>query len=162
VLPQRSIVRACTQTVGRCGLTDRCAARYYHYSTGDPSVGANYEEVLPKVKAYHESIGVPFQHWQFDSWFYPKDGPVAHGGGGGAVTNWTSMPSVFPHGMQYIQELLKVKNNVCPTTMATCIPILAGSDGDAQPPVVKLLGLHQEPAAVQVVQADLCTRRRYL
>ena len=47
-------------------------SRYYHYSTGDPSVGSNYEEVLPKVKAYHDSIRVPFGHWQFDSWFYPK------------------------------------------------------------------------------------------
>lgn len=47
---------------------------YYHYSTGDASVGSNYEEVLPKVKAYHDSIGVPFGHWQFDSWFYPKVG----------------------------------------------------------------------------------------
>lgn len=31
-----------------------------------------HAQVLPKVKAYHDSIGVPFGHWQFDSWFYPK------------------------------------------------------------------------------------------
>ena len=37
--------------------------------------------MLPKVKAYHEQIGVPFRHWQFDSWFYPKDGGVNAGGG---------------------------------------------------------------------------------
>merc|ERR1719445_679068 len=59
---------------------------YYHYSTGNKS--ENYEQVLPKVKAYHDSIGVPFGHWQFDSWFYPKDGAVGPGGGGGAVMNW--------------------------------------------------------------------------
>ena len=26
---------------------------------------------------------------RFDSWFYPKDGKVDPGGGGGAVVNWT-------------------------------------------------------------------------
>lgn len=79
---------------------------YYHYSTG---VGnKTYEETLPKVKAYHDSIGVPFRHWQFDSWFYPKDGNVTPSGGGGAVTNWTAMPSVFPSGMAGIQSLLNV------------------------------------------------------
>lgn len=82
---------------------------YYHYAIGDnKSLGKNYEEVLPKVKAYHEDLGVPFKHWQFDSWFYPKDGGVNPGGGGGAVTNWTSLDSVFPHGMSYIQEKLGV------------------------------------------------------
>jgi hypothetical protein len=49
-----------------------------------------------------------FGHWQFDSWFYPKDGKVSHSGGGGAVTNWTAMPSVFPQGMAYIQSKLGV------------------------------------------------------
>lgn len=78
---------------------------YYHYATGS---NQSYEEVLPQVKAYHDSIGVPFRHWQFDSWFYPKDGPVSHGGGGGAVVNWTALPSVFPSGMAGIQAKLKV------------------------------------------------------
>ena len=61
--------------------------------------------MLPKVKAYHESLGVPFGHWQFDSWFYPKDGGVNPGGGGGAVTNWTALPEVFPSGMAAIQQV---------------------------------------------------------
>ena len=64
--------------------------------------------MLPKVKAYHEQIGVPFRHWQFDSWFYPKDGGVNAGGGGGAVTNWTADPKIFPSGMVAIQEQLKL------------------------------------------------------
>ena len=50
----------------------------------------SYEEVLPEVKASHDAAGVPFGHWQFDSWFYPKDGNVTAGGGGGGVTNWTA------------------------------------------------------------------------
>jgi hypothetical protein len=62
--------------------------------------------VLPKVKAYHDSLEIPFGHWQFDSWFYPKDGGVNAGGGGGSVTNWTSMPSVFPSGMASINQKL--------------------------------------------------------
>eukprot|EP00930_Biecheleria_cincta_P043057 TRINITY_DN29601_c0_g1_i1.p1 TRINITY_DN29601_c0_g1~~TRINITY_DN29601_c0_g1_i1.p1 ORF type:complete len:738 (-),score=113.50 TRINITY_DN29601_c0_g1_i1:156-2369(-) len=78
---------------------------YYHYATG---TNESYEEVLPRVKDYHDSIGVPFRHWQFDSWFYPKDGAVSSGGGGGAVVNWTAMPSVFPSGMAYIQAKLGV------------------------------------------------------
>jgi len=87
---------------------------YYHYSTGtDKKV--LYETALPEVKAYHDKIGVPFHHWQFDSWFYPKDGKVGPGGGGGAVTNWTNMPSVFPNkggvnGMVEIQKLLTQKD----------------------------------------------------
>ena len=78
---------------------------YYHYATGSKET---YEEVLPKVKAYHDSIGVRFGHWQFDSWFYPKDGGVDPGGGGGGVTNWTAMPSVFPAGMAAIQTRLNL------------------------------------------------------
>ena len=54
------------------------------------------------------TLQVPFRHWQFDSWFYPKDGKVGPGGGGGAVTNWTAMPSVFPSGMAAIQDKLQV------------------------------------------------------
>jgi hypothetical protein len=39
-----------------------------------------------------------------DSWFYPKDAKTDPGGGGGAVVNWTSMPSVFPSGMAAFQR----------------------------------------------------------
>lgn len=81
------------------------AGGYYHYATGGKE---SYEAVLPRVKAYHEAINVPFGHWQFDSWFYPKDGKVGPGGGGGGVTNWTAMPSVFPSGMAAIQAALKL------------------------------------------------------
>ena len=78
---------------------------YYHYATGQPN--KTYEEVFPEVKAYHDRIGIPFGHWQFDSWFYPKDpGHIAPGGGGGGVTNWTALPSVFPSGMAAIQKVI--------------------------------------------------------
>ena len=71
---------------------------FYHYSTG-PDTSLTYEDVLTDVKKYHDSLGVPFGHWQFDSWFYPKDSDVEKGGGGGAVTNWTALDSVFPSGI---------------------------------------------------------------
>lgn len=77
---------------------------YYHYATGQSN--GTYEQVLPQVKAYHDQLGVPFGHWQFDSWFYPKDGDVGPGGGGGGVTNWTALPSVFPSGMAAIQNAI--------------------------------------------------------
>ena len=95
--------RSLALTFGRSVRTDN--GGYYHYETGSNST---YEDVLPQVKAYHDSIGVPFRHWQFDSWFYPKDGDVSPGGGGGAVTNWTSLDSVFPSGMAAIQDRLQV------------------------------------------------------
>ena len=62
---------------------------------------------------------VPFGHWQFDSWFYPKDGGVNPGGGGGAVVNWTAMTGsnsggtvVFPSGMAGIQKLLSANTTM--------------------------------------------------
>ena len=63
-----------------CGWAERMECKtphsttgYYHYSTGT-NASKTYEEVLPEVKKYHDSLGVPFGHWQFDSWFYPKVG----------------------------------------------------------------------------------------
>ena len=44
-----------------------------------PRPSIRYEDVLPKVKSSHEAAGVPFRHWQFDSWFYPKDAKVGGG-----------------------------------------------------------------------------------
>ena len=88
---------------------------YYHYSTGTGSTkfpngsyiyNQSYEEVLPKVKKSHDAAGVPFGHWQFDSWFYPKDATVGPGGGGGGVTNWTADPRIFPSGMAAINKAL--------------------------------------------------------
>ena len=101
---------------------------YYHYSTGVDKT-KTYEEVLPLVKQYHDEIGVPFGHWQFDSWFYPKDGSVNAGGGGGSVINWTAMTGhdngvstvVFPSGMAGIQKKLasNTSNSLTPGLMPT-------------------------------------------
>ena len=80
---------------------------FYHYKT---IPNENYEETVTDLKAYHDRERIPFGHWQFDSWFYPKDGvaiPLA-GGGGGGVKNWTADSRVFPSGMAHIQSVLKV------------------------------------------------------
>jgi hypothetical protein len=84
---------------------------YYHYANfSNVSLmgGSSYEEVLPKVHASHKEAGLHFGHWQFDSWWYPKegaDGTYASNGGGG-VMNWTALPDVFPHGMAAINQAL--------------------------------------------------------
>ena len=43
---------------------------YYHYALGNKSMGTTYEEVLPKVKAYHDAIGTPGSgtHKQWRRW----------------------------------------------------------------------------------------------
>ena len=47
-------------------------------------------QFLETSEATHEFIDMCFLHnLRFDSWFYPKDGKVDPGGGGGAVINWT-------------------------------------------------------------------------
>lgn len=51
------LTRQLTPRPDRCASTDN--GGFYHYSIGNnKSLGTNYEEVLPKVKAYHEEIGV--------------------------------------------------------------------------------------------------------
>lgn len=47
---------------------------------------------------------IPFRSWNFDSWWYPKvelqnGNPSVHDG---AVKNWTAIPDIFPHGLEYV------------------------------------------------------------
>ena len=128
---------------------------YYHYATGGK--GQSYEEVLPKVKAYHDALGVRFGHWQFDSWFYPKDGGVDPGGGGGGVTNCArAIPRPPPPAAAHAAHALTRRVPCLPCavrrTFRVCsrdgdalgLPVGHGgdparaqrADGDAQPPVV--------------------------
>jgi len=65
---------------------------YYYYLTED---GKNYEETMVDIKAYADKEGIPYRHWLMDSWWYFK-------GTGGGVKNWTAMPSIFPHGADYV------------------------------------------------------------
>ena len=74
----------------------------------DWDVVTRREAVLPRVKAYHDSIGVPFGHWQFDSWFYPKDGGVNPGGGGGAVVENLTLGMVLTGELRWPLEPLEI------------------------------------------------------
>jgi len=40
------------------------------------------------------------RYFQYDSWFYEKD-ILGH-----SVVTWDAMPSVFPHGMQYVSTII--------------------------------------------------------
>ena len=42
------------------------------------------------------------RYLQYDSWFYEKVF--------GAVLTWDAMPSVFPHGMQYVSSLISAES----------------------------------------------------
>ncbi len=58
---------------------------------------STYEETMIGVAKYAQAEGIPYQYWLADSWWYYK-------GKGGGVTEWTAMPYVFPHGLEYLQQ----------------------------------------------------------
>lgn len=71
--------------------------RYYYYHTlnaTDPLYG--YEDTMKAVKAYETgTLGLPVRTFQFDSWWYFKEGGVY---GKSALLLWEPMPIVFPDG----------------------------------------------------------------
>jgi hypothetical protein len=67
---------------------------YYYYHTED---GKTYEQtMLDSI----QKISLPFHYLQIDSWWYYK-------GIGGGVTQWTSMPDVFPDGLPALDRKLE-------------------------------------------------------
>jgi hypothetical protein len=75
--------------------TDNGAYYYYHIENGT----SNYEETLLGVHEYAKQNSIPYKYWLLDSWWYYQSSEKLH-----AVTNWTSRPTVFPHGMRYLYE----------------------------------------------------------
>eukprot|EP01006_Ploeotia_vitrea_P025487 TRINITY_DN58345_c0_g2_i1.p1 TRINITY_DN58345_c0_g2~~TRINITY_DN58345_c0_g2_i1.p1 ORF type:complete len:748 (-),score=61.40 TRINITY_DN58345_c0_g2_i1:94-2337(-) len=69
--------------------TDNGAFYYYHTQKNK-----TYEQTLLDVKKYADSLKLPYKYILLDSWWYFK-GP--HGG----VTQWTAMPSIFPHNLTW-------------------------------------------------------------
>lgn len=61
---------------------------YYYYHT-EPKL--TYQDTILAVKAYADSVKLPYKHWLMDSWWYYQ-------GDGGGVTNWTARPDIFPGG----------------------------------------------------------------
>jgi hypothetical protein len=71
---------------------------YYYYKT-EP--GTNYQTTMIDVKKYINSISLPVQNMQFDSWWYFKEDNATAGGG---LINWIPRPDIFPSGMGYVDE----------------------------------------------------------
>lgn len=65
---------------------------YYYYQT-EP--GKNYEDTLIDVKLYADKVGIPYRYVLLDSWWYFK-------GTNSGVSRWDAMPSIFPHGLEYL------------------------------------------------------------
>ena len=88
--------------------TDNGAYYYYHTLTDIPN--SNYEQTMIAVSDYHQKEQIPVTYYQFDSWWYykssPADGNCTLFDCGGGVVSWTPMPSIFPNGMNSIQEKL--------------------------------------------------------
>eukprot|EP00039_Didymoeca_costata_P006166 m.87998 g.87998 ORF g.87998 m.87998 type:complete len:840 (+) comp13136_c0_seq1:26-2545(+) len=67
---------------------------YYYYNT-EP--GKTYEQTLYDVKAYADSMNIPYKYVLLDSWWYYK-------GTGNGVAVWDAMPSVFPDGLEAVLQ----------------------------------------------------------
>ena len=103
---------------------------YYYYNT---IPGENYQQTMFAVKDYAQSLSIPYQYIEIDSWFYYK-------GSNGGTTNWTARPDVFPDGMEAIYNytgwLLQAHNRYWSdeTPYATHFPFLNDeSTGGAVP-----------------------------
>jgi len=72
--------------------TDNGAFYYYNMEPNQ-----NYETTMLDVAAYARDEKIPYKYWLADSWWYFK-------GVGDGVKNWTAMPSIFPHGLEYVWE----------------------------------------------------------
>lgn len=70
---------------------------YYYYN---PEAGKTFDQTLKDVYDYAKREKIPYRYLQIDSWWYYK-------GYGGAVKQWTSMPSVFPNGIEAVQQYTK-------------------------------------------------------
>ena len=80
--------------------TDNGAYYYYHIENNT----SNYEATMLNVYEYSQNQNIPYQYWLLDSWWYYQSSEKWH-----AVTNWTSRPTIFPHGMKYLYEQTKLK-----------------------------------------------------
>ena len=67
---------------------------FYYYLTEQ---NKTYEQTIVDVKAYADKEGIPYRQWLMDSWWYFK-------GDGDGVKNWTAMPSIFPHGIDFVYD----------------------------------------------------------
>jgi hypothetical protein len=79
--------------------TDNGAYYYYHVenATGRWKEPEDFEKTQMDLKAYADEEAIPYRYILLDSWWYPKDENLA-------VTTWTALPEVYPHGLHNIWE----------------------------------------------------------
>lgn len=100
-------------TVANLGYWSQNGA-YYYYKT---EKGMNYEETIEYCHRTFEEMGIPFQYFQLDSWWYQKAiksfwkyppgkwlGKLIGGGAFGGTIVWEAIPEQFPHGLKYLHE----------------------------------------------------------
>lgn len=100
---------------------------YYHYGGTNGKPG-DFEVQMHASLTEHRKLGIPFKHWQLDSWWYPKgaggngsccSGKVsAHatprssrtrdGSPHVGVYRWIADPFVFPAGVPALQDKVKL------------------------------------------------------
>ena len=81
---------------------------WFHYPPFN-ATGEYQKEWLLALKDA-KAAGIPFGHWQGDSWWYPK-GPGGTGSsqeGHYGVYRWIADPFVFPLGMAKLQEEMQL------------------------------------------------------
>lgn len=78
--------------------TDAGAAYYWKTMPGK-----NHEQTLLSVKAEADEVGIPYQYFQIDSWWYytKKPGLVVKG-----TKRWEPRPDVFPDGLPAFRKRL--------------------------------------------------------
>ena len=77
---------------------------YYYYNSENNSESGNMQKTIVDVLAYGESIGLPYRHVMYDSWWYKKECPgstdswlVCKGG----LILWEPREDVFPDGFNF-------------------------------------------------------------
>lgn len=90
---------------------------YFHYGGTNGSVG-DYAIEMRKTLAEHKQLGLPFKHWQLDSWWYLKGAGGSgssqkmgrkYAGGNGGMFHWVADDFVFPSGgLPALQEEVKL------------------------------------------------------
>jgi hypothetical protein len=78
---------------------------YYYYLSENNSIRGNMQQTIVDVLAYGKSLGLPYKHLMYDSWWYWKEcgGESANSWltCKGAVENWVPRDDVFPSGFAF-------------------------------------------------------------
>jgi len=73
---------------------------YYYYKTYN---NYNYAQTIQAIDSYANASKIPFQLFQFDSWWYFQEK------GTGALLLWEPRPDIFPQGMRAVYDAIGQK-----------------------------------------------------